>query len=445
MYSKFLLIMLLLLPSLIAFFSGCGELDGLTSTSVRVEIRFLTNISQGQYSILTEITAPDMDTITKTQNLTVQEDLEKIYITVEDVPPGDNRNVKVEISKDGEVIYEAATNTDVQEDSYNPLILNVAPAGHALIADFDLKTSDVKVGELVYVDADESYDTHYDIEVKWDWGDGNITDFGQQLTATHVYSKEGDYTIALTVRNEIGNESSKTQNVRVTGTSTTSKFLVSTKNGLFMIDSDGKMGNAITTDSWRVETYNKRIFVLSNDGRSIIEYNEQGNKLKTISISYCVNFTVIPNSGFALLDNVNDKIYFVDFNGNSLRTVNILKQKDNHLQSLSGIVVGNSLIVSQDGNNRILEVDLKSYDVSVFKDLTNLAGWLGAIDYNNGVYYLCQAKDIYSFREGQAEKRISILSEGNITGIVVVDNSAYVTINFSGEIYKVNTSTGEAE
>ena len=46
---------------------------------------------------------------------------------------------------------------------------------------------------------------------------------------------------------------------------------------------------------------------------------------------------------------------------------------------------------------------------------------------------------------GATERENLELEEGNITGIVVHEDFAYVTVNFSGRIYRVNLFTGKAE
>ena len=77
--------------------------------------------------------------------------------------------------------------------------------------------------------------------------------------------------------------------------------------------------------------------------------------------------------------------------------------------------------------------------------LSHLTGWLGAIDYSDSLYYICQDREIFSFLEGHDETLITSLPEGNISGIVVDSNFAYLTVNFTGTVYRVNLSTGEAE
>lgn len=444
MYSKLFSIVVLLLFSVAAFLSGCEQGSGPPPTGpVDIQIEFPSGIPEGAYLVKVTITAPDMDTFSEVRLFNIESGSTRISISVWDIPSGEDRHVDVGVSKDGEGLFAGEGYIDVSLYGSNSLIVRVDKSGeHKLVADFELVKSEVNVGEAVQVDARKSYDTHFDIEVAWDWGDG--TDSLQQLEATHIYSEAGTYIITLTVRSEPGDSVESEKEVTVIS-SGTSRFVVGMEGKMLIINSEGKVEDSISIDGRGVEVYDGRIFILRDDGRSIIEFDEKGNELNTISIPYCVNFTVLPDLGFALLDNSGDRIYFVDSGGKLLKTVNILEQKDRLLQNLDGIVVGNSLIVSEDGNNRIIEVDLKSYEMRIFRDLTSLSGWLGAIDCRDGVYYICQAKDIYSFSERQAAKHIATLDRSNITGIVVVGDFAFVTVNFSGEICRVNILTGKTD
>ena len=224
-----------------------------------------------------------------------------------------------------------------------------------------------------------------------------------------------------------------------------SNFLVKTNDGVVFVDSTGFVSDFVT-QSGDVEILNDRIFIINFEQSIIEEYDIDGSLINTISTPNGYRwFTVLPNYDFALFSNSEDNIVFIDYQGNTLATVNMINPSPGQLQNLDGIVVNNSLILSENGNNQILKVDLATYEISIFNDLSNLTGWLGAITYDSGIYYICQATTIYSFIEGQNENLVSTLPEGNITGIVINDNFAFVTINFSGRIYKVNLTTGASE
>lgn len=221
---------------------------------------------------------------------------------------------------------------------------------------------------------------------------------------------------------------------------------IKTRDGLLLFDPSGTQVGFID-ESHAFEVYDDSLFFLSSS--VLLEYDAYGNQRNIITIppeaTYKSNFAVLPDLNFAIFDNQNDKIYFVDYEGAYLTTAMINTEPDSSSQNTDGIVVDNSLILSENGNSQLLKIDLTSYDVTILKDLSHLPGWLGAIDYSNGLYYICQDREIYSFIEGHDEEFIAALPEGNISGIVVDGNFAYLTVNFTGTVYRLNLSTGEAE
>jgi hypothetical protein len=206
------------------------------------------------------------------------------------------------------------------------------------------------------------------------------------------------------------------------------------------------------TDGQALEILSNEVYL--NDqtfGGDILVYDLEGKYLRTIptppQASEYLHFVTIPDGRIALLDNVDDKIYFVDSSGNLLATTIMIDNPDSAAQNLDGVIVDNRLIFSEDGYKHILEIDLDTYGKSIFQDLTGLLPdtWLGAITYMGGRYYLATPDTIYGFSDNSAVVEVAKLPENNITGIVVLDNLAYVSVNFSGEIYEVNLSTGDSK
>lgn len=226
-------------------------------------------------------------------------------------------------------------------------------------------------------------------------------------------------------------------------------FYVLTNEGVIKVSSIGTKETIIAAygESRSIEILNNELYV-SNEthGGDILVHDLDGNYLRTIptpsQVTQYLEFVTLPDGRIALLDNINDKIYFIDSSGNLLTTTNILDSPDSYYQNLDGVVVGNRLIFSEDGNNHILQIDLDTYEKSIFKDLSSLPHWLGAITYAEGQYYICGPRTVYSFVDGGNVTKIAEVPEGNITGIVVVDNYAYVSVNFGGKIYKIDLSNG---
>mgnify|MGYP001240510162 FL=1 len=178
----------------------------------------------------------------------------------------------------------------------------------------------------------------------------------------------------------------------------------------------------------------------------IVVYDLDSNLLRTMPMPpdvYCREFTVLPDGRIAVLSNYDDKVFFIDSTGKLLATANILDAKDDQGQNLSAVVVDNRLVLSEDGKKHVLAFDLNTYERLIFKDFSGLPGaWLGAITYDDGAFYLATADTIYKFTDTTDATIVAKLPEGNITSITILDGVAYVSVNFTGEIYKVNTSDG---
>lgn len=180
----------------------------------------------------------------------------------------------------------------------------------------------------------------------------------------------------------------------------------------------------------------------------LYEHDATGKELRTIPIprevKYWINFTVLPDGGVAFLDNQYDAIYFVDSNGRFVKTVKIHAKADSHLQNVSGIVVNNRLIVSENGRKELVAVDLDTYELSVFRSLRQIKGpWLSAVTYSGGIYYICTPTEIYSFSETSPENTlVASVPKGNLTGIAAVDDRLYAVVNLTGELFEFDKKTG---
>jgi hypothetical protein len=194
----------------------------------------------------------------------------------------------------------------------------------------------------------------------------------------------------------------------------------------------------------------EKIYIYQYNNAAIDVYDLSGSYLNSIAISIPpegvgLGFTILPNGGIAILDNARDKIYFLDSAGNLKRTVNISESTDNELQNVNGIVVDNYLIMSEDGHRRIIKINLDTYEKSIFADLSSL-GVLDYVTYAQGRYFVCTPEAIYSLnQQGGALTKLATIPGYNIVGMVVLDNFAYVAVNFAGKIYKVNLNDGSSE
>ena len=119
-------------------------------------------------------------------------------------------------------------------------------------------------------------------------------------------------------------------------------------------------------------------------------------------------------------------------------------------------MVGNSLILSATDSNKVLEINLKSYETPIFKDLSDTAQVLGPIDYEDGAYYLCLTRKVNQFTKSGDVRHLCALDisqttdmptldRSRITGIVAFRDTAYVTTNMPGRIHRIDLKTGDSE
>ncbi len=230
------------------------------------------------------------------------------------------------------------------------------------------------------------------------------------------------------------------------------ELYVLTQSGILTVSTAGTQQMLIDAhyDSYAIEVRDNTLYATSDRrGGDIVAYDLEGNHLKTIPTPLqaqdYLTFVALPGERFALLDNVNDKVFFIDDEGHLLATANLKPVKDGTAQTVDGVVVGNRLIVSEDGNGRVMAINLTSYEISVFKDLSASLNSLGPITYASGKYYICRAKTIYSFTtEPGSLVKVAEIADYNITGIVVIGDMAYISVNFAGKIYQVDLMSGIA-
>lgn len=128
----------------------------------------------------------------------------------------------------------------------------------------------------------------------------------------------------------------------------------------------------------RFEVYGDRIYI-SNEGRgtsgnyinNILIYDNNGTDVGNVvlpaEMESCLDFVVLPDLKFALLDNIEDKVYIIDNSGSLLETVDMINAPAGRSQNVDGVVAGNSLIILENGNLQVLKIDLGNYNVSIFR------------------------------------------------------------------------------
>ena len=201
----------LLIIGLTLFLWGCGD-DTEETASVEIPI-LLENVTvEGTYEVKVTITGTGTKSIRTEHDLAIQKDKDKAYVTVDEVPRDGEWFVEIDMrlsSNDETVVYQGHGQLFFAgRDLANISPIKVSPTEHQLVAKFEL-SSDVRLTEAGYlknghitVDANQSKDTIYGISsVKWDWGDGEQTEYSKELHAQHTYIKAGNYLVTLTVQN----------------------------------------------------------------------------------------------------------------------------------------------------------------------------------------------------------------------------------------------------
>jgi hypothetical protein len=223
-------------------------------------------------------------------------------------------------------------------------------------------------------------------------------------------------------------------------------YILSDRDGTWIVTPLGEQILFNGDGSRDVEVMEGKIYL--HWGHEVKVYDLAGNLRRSIAIDnlieYAYKMCVLPGENMAFLDNERDLVSFTNSSGELLTSLPLMDQSpDDNLQSVYGVVVGNSLIISEDGSSQLVRIDLDNYQRSVFRNFGHLSGWLGDIDFADGTYYMVQSQKIFSFREGEEETLVCILPEGNNTGIAILGNFAYVT--HGNKLYRVNLQNGSYE
>ena len=197
----------LIYVSFTVYLLGCSEVDeAQDEIAAIIPVNFSNMKEAGEYAVRITITGPNVATITTEQNLTINPTSQPVEdIVLSEVHFGANQVVTIEVLKGETVLYQGEGEAGFVRNSSNRILeITVSPLGHELLVLFEVVAADVGdlLGGQITVDASQSSDTHYGIsEVEWDWGDGQRTESGEDLTASHTYERVGEYAITLTLHN----------------------------------------------------------------------------------------------------------------------------------------------------------------------------------------------------------------------------------------------------
>jgi hypothetical protein len=279
-----------------------------------------------------------------------------------------------------------------------------------------------------------------DLTYTWDAGQGTISGSGATVTWTGPINA-GTYKVRVTVDDGSGKSDSDSVLVVVRG----GTLLVQTDTEVLAVAMSGDYFTFRSTPA-SIEVLGTRIFFGPGP---VSEIDHSGNVINQISRppeapSRVTDFAVLPDAGFAFMENSGDTITFVTSAGTFIENV-VMPEASEINQAFFAVVVGNRLIISETGTHKLVQVDLTTRVASIFKDLSQLGTWVGDIDYGGGLFYMAQYEDLYDFTEAGEPEVLFSVADGFMLNLAVVGKYVYATDRHAGRIYRVDIFTGEGE
>ena len=226
------------------------------------------------------------------------------------------------------------------------------------------------------------------------------------------------------------------------------KLLIGTQNGIVSLDIASKTVTPLGVGG-RYFAYWKRKIYAYADSKTINVYDLQGSQVGTIThpeYPYSRWYVVIDDNRIALLDNGEDKVHFIDFDGHLLKDV-AFTPSANTLENLDGVVVGSKLVISEDSYKHVFAIDLNNYGVTTIADLSDQrAAWLTGIAYHDGSYFTgLDNGTILKFNAGGTATEYAHLPHGFTASMVTDDKNIYAASGKSGYVYAVSLANGSVQ
>ena len=118
------------------FFSGCGGDDDEDPPSINIPLAFFSPMAAGDYTVRITITATDIpNQITSEQNLAIVEGANRTYdVTVDNIPVGSKRAVKVEVFKAAKRLFDGSGTVNISSGE-NQLALRLEKVAELLTSE----------------------------------------------------------------------------------------------------------------------------------------------------------------------------------------------------------------------------------------------------------------------------------------------------------------------
>jgi hypothetical protein len=193
-----------------------------------------------------------------------------------------------------------------------------------------------------------------------------------------------------------------------------------------------------------IEVLGTRVFAWL--GNTIRELDHQADPLGDIDlppeIPPATAFVVLPDGGFAFVQNVNDSIYFMDAAGNFAAADSIVEPSPNSLQGTGGLAFDDRLIMVDSGPDQVFEYDLATYEGSILNTLEEVYFFPLDIDYSGHTFYVCGSSKVCRFTESGPVELLCSLPGSFAASLAVAGSYAYVVTNGAGTIHRVSIHTG---
>ena len=145
--SKKLIFVALLAIGFTLFFSSCGDYEEEVPPSIDIPLAFFSPMAAGDYTVKITITAPDLsNAILSEQNLAIVEGANRTYdVTVDNIPIGNRRTVKVEVFKAAKLLFVGSGQVNISSGVNQlalrlekvpefPISISITPAAAKLTA-----------------------------------------------------------------------------------------------------------------------------------------------------------------------------------------------------------------------------------------------------------------------------------------------------------------------
>lgn len=275
------------------------------------------------------------------------------------------------------------------------------------------------------------------LRYEWQASAGVVEAAGARATWS-APATEGTFTVTVTVRDDDDATASRSVEIDALG----GTLVVETRQGVMAVKMDGST-SLLHAQTGKVEVVGTRIFVVG--GSEIQEIDHEGRDLKTIPLPdpnlRKTEVVMHPDLSFSFYDNVRDSSYVADSDGRLVARIGIPNPSPESAQSIRGVFFDSRILLAETGNGDVFEIDLQTNTASIFRTLGGTP-ILSLGRHADGSLYITRSQRIETFDATSGPETVAMLDGSNAVAVVPVLRSLFVTLNFTGAIYRVDRFTG---